>query len=615
MAGITSTKKIKGQPHLLAYITPNEVKKLKALGGQETMTKEGIPAYPEYDNYGYSSQADFDAGDVSKSNDPNVRGEGPGQNRVTAAQLAAINAKEKAKEKQKIIDEMLVTPIGRNKRLSKIGLYNANFQRQKNLDLARKRAFQKYKDLEKYVHGDFDMDYDFTQDIYGNKTPIGLEFLTSNKGTPIESKRKNLYDVNPTTSYSMIQALVDKTRPNTQVTLENTLNKARAYNQLVLDSPNLTNQDIRDQLTNLKNRGKTPDQINPPDNNGGDPYLFPIDYNTGAAITEVVEPYTNDFDYRFGTGQNIGADVTKGSYIFNQGGRVPRNMGGIMNAVPRQGYFLGGIGRAVGKVVGGVAKAAGKVLKSDLGKAALAGAAFYYGGGGRMPFTEAFKSKGFGGAKLFGQGSFFSKANPLLFSEGAFNPLKFAGLITAGGALAGPAKVDQMPGDDGRRGGRLLDSRGNEVLPAGIRDEINEAYESGDVGRIKEIESYYAFLPPRNQYLPYPNYAVGGRVAAQEGGLMDLGGMEKDYRAEGGFVPIGREEKADDVPARLSVNEFVFTADAVRNAGGGDIDKGAEVMENMMKNLENGGRVSEESQGNTGAQEMFSVSERIGEVI
>ena len=71
MAGITSTKKIKGQPHLLAYITPNEVEKLKALGGQETMTPEGIPAYPEYDNYGYSSQADFDAGDRSKSNDFN----------------------------------------------------------------------------------------------------------------------------------------------------------------------------------------------------------------------------------------------------------------------------------------------------------------------------------------------------------------------------------------------------------------------------------------------------------------------------------------------------------------------------------------------------------------
>ncbi len=100
-----------------------------------------------------------------------------------------------------------------------------------------------------------------------------------------------------------------------------------------------------------------------------------------------------------------------------------------------------------------------------------------------------------------------------------------------------------------------------------------------------------------------------------EGGIMDLGGMEKDYRAEGGFVPIGREEKADDVPARLSVNEFVFTADAVRNAGGGDIDQGAKVMENMMKHLEAGGQVSEESQGMGGARDMFETSERLSEVI
>ena len=117
------------------------------------------------------------------------------------------------------------------------------------------------------------------------------------------------------------------------------------------------------------------------------------------------------------------------------------------------------------------------------------------------------------------------------------------------------------------------------------------------------------------QYETGEHYANGGRIRRAEGGLMNLGGMKKDYRAEGGFVPIGAKEKADDVPARLSVNEFVFTADAVRNAGGGDIDKGAEVMENMKKNLENGGRVSEESQGNAGAQQMFSVSERIGEVI
>jgi len=108
--------------------------------------------------------------------------------------------------------------------------------------------------------------------------------------------------------------------------------------------------------------------------------------------------------------------------------------------------------------------------------------------------------------------------------------------------------------------------------------------------------------------------AQGGRIGRQEGGLMNLGGMEKDYRNDGGFVPLGGEEKADDVPARLSRNEFVFTADAVRNAGGGDIDRGAEVMENVMKNLEGGGKISEESQGQ-GAQEMFEVSERLSEVV
>ena len=79
--------------------------------------------------------------------------------------------------------------------------------------------------------------------------------------------------------------------------------------------------------------------------------------------------------------------------------------------------------------------------------------------------------------------------------------------------------------------------------------------------------------------------AKGGRIGAQEGGLMSLGGMEMDLRG-GGFVPIGAKEKADDVPARLSKNEFVFTADAVRAAGGGDVDAGADKMYNTMKQLE-----------------------------
>jgi hypothetical protein len=107
-------------------------------------------------------------------------------------------------------------------------------------------------------------------------------------------------------------------------------------------------------------------------------------------------------------------------------------------------------------------------------------------------------------------------------------------------------------------------------------------------------------------------YRPGGdRQMAAEGGIMDLGGMEKDYREDGGFVPIGGKEKADDVPARLSKNEFVFTADAVRNAGGGDIDQGAAVMQRMMDNLEQGGEISEESQGGNPAQEMFDTSQQL----
>ena len=106
-------------------------------------------------------------------------------------------------------------------------------------------------------------------------------------------------------------------------------------------------------------------------------------------------------------------------------------------------------------------------------------------------------------------------------------------------------------------------------------------------------------------YNPHKVTAALYRKGKQEGGLMDLGDQEKDYRETGGFVDLGGKERADDVPARLSKNEFVFTADAVRAAGGGDIDAGSEVMQNVMDNLEQGGEISEESQGLEGAQAMY----------
>ena len=74
-------------------------------------------------------------------------------------------------------------------------------------------------------------------------------------------------------------------------------------------------------------------------------------------------------------------------------------------------------------------------------------------------------------------------------------------------------------------------------------------------------------------------------MVAKDGGLMNLGGKEMDLRG-GGFVPIGKKERADDVPARLSKNEFVMTADAVRAAGGGSVNKGAKRMYETMNKLE-----------------------------
>jgi hypothetical protein len=181
----------------------------------------------------------------------------------------------------------------------------------------------------------------------------------------------------------------------------------------------------------------------------------------------------------------------------------------------------------------------------------------------------------------------------------------------AAGTLGATALMGNMEPDE------IQDLQRGEGLDIdGIRAEVIEAFKDESGEKLAALRVKYPFLGRRDtKDIEAMGKAMGGRIGMAEGGIMDLGGMEKDYRAEGGFVPIGREEKADDVPARLSVNEFVFTADAVRNAGGGDIDKGAEVMENMMKNLEQGGQVSDESQGMAGAQQMFETSERLSEVI
>jgi|EP01049_Picozoa_sp_SAG25_P004441 hypothetical protein len=82
--------------------------------------------------------------------------------------------------------------------------------------------------------------------------------------------------------------------------------------------------------------------------------------------------------------------------------------------------------------------------------------------------------------------------------------------------------------------------------------------------------------------------AMGGLQSMPMGQMRKnkAGTIERDYRETGGFVPVGIKEKADDVPAMLSKNEFVMTADAVRGMGGGNIEKGAQRLYDQMKQAE-----------------------------
>jgi len=682
MAGITSTKKIKGQKHFLAYITPSEAKTLENLGGQKTMTKEGVPAYPpSNDARGESRGRGPEAGNSGrergaeqnrssstpskstspKNNTPDRNKDNDGGQTIQDYYDDQTNLTDKEVISDKDRDEFFETPVGKTYKEAAEKAAKAK-EKQKADAKKEKDRIQAILDSYKgttpaaYAYGppikNYKKDYFIGPNKYSTTTKMRQLALKNliDKKLGIKSTMPSVFELNNLLNPSMVDqdytynSGITTDMMGVDLTPEQQAERLQDYSDIgkygltgknmtdidrmnrALDegrsSGNITQTEFEDAFNNQN--------INTSGGSGGDD---PIIY-TGTGTTDDTTDDEVTYDYRFGDpNANTALDVTLGRY-FNQGGRVPRNMGGIMNAVPRQGYFLGKIVKGAKKFVGGVADAAGKVLKSDIGKMALiygatAGLGSLASGGG---FGSLFKAGTYNPANFLGKQGYLSKiAGKALLKDpsagfGLKDNLSLGKILGLSAVLPFIPGINKAPPNEDNfsdRGGSLIDPiTGEEALPSQMRASLNDALDNadGDPAKIKQITDAYAFLTPDERlgsYLPYRTYGVkdGGRIGRAEGGLMNLGGMEKDYRAEGGFVPIGREEKADDVPARLSVNEFVFTADAVRNAGGGDIDRGAEVMENMMKNLENGGRVSEESQGNTGAQDMFSVSERIGEVI
>ena len=309
------------------------------------------------------------------------------------------------------------------------------------------------------------------------------------------------------------------------------------------------------------------------------------------------------------------------AYINPEEAALLKSLGGAgedINGTGIKSYFIK-------KALKKAKKTVKKIVKSPIGKAAILGAI-----GFGIPGTQFGGLAGKGGlSSFFGKGSF----NPLValsergpgFTKGASGLGKLLGKfgLAEGTKLTGLGKIAGIGGLSSLAG----------LLAAGEADEEDEIdfsqLDRGEgidfadiIARARKGDSEFRFLPSA-QFTD--SYAEGGEVnkkismikdmlnrgmddstissmtgASQEeiniiktkqrqdkaeGGIMDLGGNEMDLRG-GGFVPLGAKEKADDVPARLSKNEFVMTADAVRAAGGGSVDKGADKMYNMMKNLE-----------------------------
>ena len=251
----------------------------------------------------------------------------------------------------------------------------------------------------------------------------------------------------------------------------------------------------------------------------------------------------------------------------------------------------------LGSLVKGVKKAVKGIVKGVKDNPLLAAAAINF-----APMLLP------GGKPLFGLGLTEGRfGNPLSLlnlsgdkkGKGAFmDALKIGGV---GGSIAGLlANMEQQEGETNQEFGQRK---------ARVRDQLTVQFKRLNPQNEGESDQEYALRinamveSADDSTIPVGEMADGGRVMRAFGsdelvekasGIEGLpinvnskGVKELDLRETGGFIPpVGVKEKADDIPAMLSNNEFVMTADAVRAAGGGSVNKGAQRMYDLMKNLE-----------------------------
>ena len=187
------------------------------------------------------------------------------------------------------------------------------------------------------------------------------------------------------------------------------------------------------------------------------------------------------------------------------------------------------------------------------------------------------------GGKYSGLGDLLSKGTEAVLMKGPKGAREVDKMALAAIGLAGASYMEAK---------KQMQLSGEDLEDYGI-------YNSDDWEAIDWSETF-----KDSSYLP-DSFAKGGRARYAHGGIHNarpgylwgsdkgegLGGeeVEADMRFTGGFMPYGEAPKADDVPARLSKDEFVFTDEAVKGAGEGDVNAGAERLYNMMKQLEQTG--------------------------
>jgi hypothetical protein len=375
------------------------------------------------------------------------------------------------------------------------------------------------------------------------------------------------------------------------------------------------------------------------------PRLETLNQNLGQAEQTLGQP-SNQFDVSSITtaitgGQQGFANGGIGSLANRQG----YFFGGIGDVFGGIGDILGGAGDVLGDVVGGVGDVVGDVVSSDVFQKALPYIAAYVTGnpalaasGEGSSFLPSFLQAGGTEGGLGSFGNILGNIGSFMPQEGGtsgFNPYQFATNLISGydDNNEGPPRGDTGGGITdvlgtilGQIGGRLPESidaitkllSQNKELAAltasgtlskltydeikALNEELKRQYGKYETG--KEAKRTQYRTPESRAQLP--GYRYSGipstvadvyRAPAMKGGIMNVpmgqprsnsvGVKELDYRKTGGFVPpVGVKEKADDIPAMLSNNEFVFTADAVRAAGGGSVNKGAQKMYSLMRQLE-----------------------------